>query len=263
MNRRKDSSAQQNQTRPATNGGGDLHALPAALAASALDEKLRKALETLGELIESNVTAAVMSLIDRNVAMAIDVIETHIEIEAQLVVVDSNCRRALVEANDETVARHIFAAICNRSEMAHIADEARDFAREVLFLTKKTAVGAQPDFARLFEWVERLMRDANRVAIHADQDLAKIMLQMEPTVENECRVIIEQILQMDNKVNHNADFALYLVMALQHLRSIARSAGKIAQAAVYLKEGRSLKTEYDLPYSSDELAALRRAATIE
>lgn len=263
MTRRKESTATANQAKPASAGGSS--AVNPAIRAHGLrlDDKLRKALETLGELIESNVTASVMSLIDRNVAMAIEVIESHIEIEAQLMVVDTLCRRAMVLARDEAASRQAFAAIAVRSDMARIADDARDFAREVLFLTKKTSIGNPTDFARVFEWVERLMRDANRVALEGDLSVAKSMLEVEPHVEDECRVLIEQVLRMDAHATNNTDFALYLIMALQHLRSIAQGAGKIAQTIIYLHEGRSLKPEYDLPYSLDELAALRRAATIE
>lgn len=262
MNRRKESSASANGAKLAA---GDSSAVAAAVRTRGLqlDDKLRKALETLGELIESNVTAAVMSLIDRNVAMAIEVIESHIEIEAQLMVVDTLCRRAMVVAKDEPASRQAFAAIAVRSEMARIADDSRDFAREVLFLTKKTSIGNGTDFARLFEWVERLMRDANRIAIDGDENLAKSMLEVEPLVEAECRSLIEQVLKMDAHATNNTDLALHLIMAMQHLRSISQCAGKIAQTVIYLHEGRSLKPEYDLPYSMDELAALRRAATIE
>jgi phosphate transport system protein len=228
-----------------------------------LDVKVRKALETLGELVESNVTAAVMSLIDRNVAMAIEVIESHIEIEAQLMVVDTLCRRSLVAAHDDTGARQAFAQICIRSEMARIADGARDFAREVLFLTKKTSIASAADFSRMFEWFERMMRDANRVAIELDLTMAKSLLEMAPAVEAECRAIVEAVLKLAAGESAEPDRELHLIMAVQHLRTMAHSSGNIAQAVVYLKEGRSLKPEYDLPYTMEELAILRRAATIE
>ena len=221
-----------------SNGAAATGVLPEAKV-----EELRKLIVMMGEMVEENVMTAVMSLIERDVQMARDVLAVEDEIDDIELVIDEVCYKLLLTATpNEKSARFIYSSIKINMELERIGDLCVAIAHEVVKLAGDSSrLPALLDIAECLESMEEMVRDAVQALVEQDVNMAYDILERKDAVIARVRTMLDYLGDLLIGEPQHIKRTRRLIRAMNALWRIIDQTTNIAEEVIYMVEGISVK----------------------
>lgn len=213
------------------------------------DEELRELKETLlkmGSLVEEAVNNAIKALVDRNDALASQIIRYDDAINMLEIEVDEMSLRLLAlrhpEAGDLRFVTSIMRA---NSDLERMGDLAVNIAEHVLNLIKEPPLKPLIDIPSMARLTQAMLRDSLDSFVNRDSKLARSVCERDTLVDNLNDQIFRELLTYmleDQKAVHRA---LELILVARNLERIADHSTNICEDVIYMVEGRTIKHHFE------------------
>jgi phosphate transport system protein len=210
-------------------------------------EKLRGELAAMSETVESQVNVAIMSLIERSIEMAQEVVTYGYQIDEMELSVDKRCIDVLKgEKQKASDFRFVIAALKINGHLSRISALCVDVARYLDLLITKSSVQADlSDFAEMLEYTCMMVRDSVISMLGRDVELAWRVCAHDDLVDEAYQSLEKQLLTMMQNDSGKAVRASWLLNCAQDLERIGDLATDIAQEVIYMLEGKMVRHHID------------------
>jgi phosphate transport system protein len=201
-------------------------------------DNLRRDLVGLASLAETAVNKAARALIERNGALAREVIAGDAQVDAEENQIDEECLKIL--ALHQPVAidlRKIAAAMRICTDLERIGDLAESMAERALHLLRLPPLPIPPRLRSMADLTSALVRRSLDGFVDLDTTLANRVLSLDDEVDRFNNEIIEELIETMKQDPTRVPAALSLFSATRQLEQIADHATNIAEEVVYLVEG--------------------------
>lgn len=202
-------------------------------------EKLRKDVETMGEMCEFAVASAVMALVDHDADLAFYILDYDREIDEMELAVDQDCIGLMREGRlSEEDLRFVASASRINSDLERVGDLAVDICEHVLFLVReKSVLPDLIDFNDMLDQVNGMMRESVESMLNGDTTLAWKIIDERVIVDEEGQVIFSEILDVMKRDSRAIERCCHVLSIMKSLHRVADQASNIAEEVIYRTDG--------------------------
>jgi phosphate transport system protein len=205
-------------------------------------ENLQRRVLSLAGAVEQTVEKAIVALFDRDVQLAVNLIESDTPIDLEENQIEEDCLKILALHQPVAVdLRRVATILKINSDLERMADLAVNIAERAAALARGPEVLVPPTFRQMTDLTNTMVRDSLDAFVNIDVDLAKRVCRMDDEVDRYNREIIEQATKFMKQSPNNVEAGLHLFSAARQLERIADHATNIAEDVVYMVEGKIIR----------------------
>lgn len=210
-------------------------------------DKLKGSLVAMGEMCEYAVSTAMMSLLDRDRELACYVIDYDKEIDEMELSIDRQCQTLLHSGKlDRIQSKFVVAALKINNDLERVGDQAGHICEHVLFLVQEKSILAQVvDFMPMIEQVCEMTRESINALLENDPTLAWKIIDERKIVQDEIRIIFQQLVDIMNQNSRNIERACHILFIAQCLQRVADQASNVAEEVIFMSEGKTVRHHLD------------------
>jgi phosphate transport system protein len=205
-------------------------------------QELREKILSLGGAVEQMIASAMKSLVDRDPALARQVIDSDSRADAGELAVDHLCLNLLAlrqpAASD---LRFITTALKIVTDLERIGDVAVNIAERSLELSEEPPLKAYVDIPRMADQAARMVHQALDAFVNRDLDLARAVLSADDPVDELNEKIFRELLNDMIQEPKDVSRALRITFIAKYLERIADHATNIAQMVIFMCEGQDVR----------------------
>jgi len=211
--------------------------------------RLKQNILALGAEVEEALQNAVISLTNRQTALAMRVIDGDYKIDEREVEVEEECLKILAlyqpVAND---LRLIVAILKINQDLERIADLAVNVAERSVYLAARERIEMPYDFSQMAEKVQNMLKGSLDAFINADTMLAREICNADDEVDHLNR---EMYVRVEEAIRSNPDrlnCLIHILSVSRYLERIADHATNISEDVIYLVEGEIIRHKIKIPH---------------
>jgi phosphate transport system protein len=205
-------------------------------------EGLKKAILTLGAIVEERVHIAVQAILDRDESLAAQVIDGDLEIDQMEVDLEEECLKILALHNPVAVdLRFIIAILKINNDLERIGDLAVNVSERARFVISRESVDIPFDFPTMSDKVKKMLKQSLDSLVNMDSTLATKVCEMDDEVDVINRDMYQQVKEGIRRMPEKMSLLIHLLSISRHLERIADLATNIAQDVIYMIEGRIVR----------------------
>ena len=203
---------------------------------------LKQTLLLMGALVEDQIRRAMQSLVDRDDALAQDVIDRDREVNAYDVEVDEKCVEPLA-LNQPTAGdlRFITTAMKIVTDLERIGDQAVNIAQRTVELNREPQLKPYIDLPRMSEQAQRMVKDSLDAFVMRDTELARRVCAADDSVDALKEQIFRELLTFMMEDPRTIPRAIRLIFISRSLERVADHATNIAEMVIYLVESKMVR----------------------
>jgi phosphate transport system protein len=205
-------------------------------------EALKQTLLAMGGLVEDQIRRVMKALLDRDDAMAREVIERDRQVNTYDVEVDEQCVSLLAlhqpAAGD---LRFITTAMKIVTDLERIGDQAVNIAQRVLELNVEPQLKPYIDLPRMAEKAQRMVKESLDAFVARDTVLARQVCGEDTEVDALKEQIFRELLTFMMEDPRTIPRAIRLILISRFIERVADHATNIAEMVIYLVEGRMVR----------------------
>jgi phosphate transport system protein len=213
-------------------------------------KKLREDILYMGGLVEDQIQKAVSSLVERDSALAVTIIERDHEVNRLDVEIDDVCIRLLAlhqpAARD---LRFITTALKITTDLERIGDMAVNICERALELNEEPQLKPYIDIPRMARTSERMIRESLDAFVREDTDLALKVCKDDQEVDDLNSQIFRETISFMIEDPHTIARAMKISSISKYLERIADHATNIAEMVVFMVKGKSIRHMKVIPQS--------------
>jgi len=201
-------------------------------------EELNQRLLQMGGLVEATIHRSVRSLVERNSALAEQVIRDEPEINDMEIQIDSLTTRLL--ARQQPVAkdlRFLTAAMKINTDLERMGDLAVNIAERALSLLAQPPVKPMIDIPRMAVLVESMLLNSLDAFVNADEAKARSVLMSDDEVDLLRDAVYGELVDYMQKDPTVVRSAVDLIFVARNLERIGDHATNIAEDVVFFVKG--------------------------
>lgn len=201
-------------------------------------DQLQRDILDMGTAVEEAVTRGVRAVLDRDAALAQDVIDGDEPIDQQENHVEEECLKILaLHQPVATDLRRIAMILLINTDLERMADLAVELAERAVHLARTPSLPIPENLPLMSDLVTGMVRQSLDAFVHMDVNLARRVVRLDDEVDrHNVEIIDELIASMKRNQEHIAP-GLSMFSVVRHLERIADHATNIAEDVVYLVEG--------------------------
>ncbi|MGA3085390.1 MAG: phosphate signaling complex protein PhoU [Thermodesulfobacteriota bacterium] len=201
----------------------------------------------MGSLVEEAIVRSIKSLVERNSALAHQVIENEARINSYDVNIDEECIR-LIALRQPTAGdlRFITTAMKITTDLERMGDYAVDICERVLELNEEPQLKPYIDIPRMAEIAEGMVHDALQAFLGKNTALAYEVVNRDDEVDQLTVQIFNELLLFMIKDSSTITRAIKISYISKYLERIADHATNLAEMVVYMIEGKMIRHIKDL-----------------
>jgi len=203
-----------------------------------LEEKLLR----MGGMVEEAIGKSVRALIDRDSALAREVVEGDAEIDRMELEIDEQCMELL--ARHQPMARDlrfIATAMKVTPDLERIADHAVNVSERAIELNEEPPLNAAVDIPWMATRAQEMVRGALDAFVHSDAEAARAVIAMDADMdrrmEQTFRVLLSHMLEAPRTISR----CLRMTFVAKYFERIADQATNVCELVVYMSEARVIK----------------------
>ncbi len=200
--------------------------------------KLKKAILTLGAMVEDRVRMASESLEAKDAQLAINVIKKDYEIDEMEVEIEEECLKVLTLHQPVAVdLRFLITVIKINNELESIGDQAVNIAQRVEIIAKQSRHDFVFAYTVMSEKAQDMLKMSLDSFVNLDIDLAFKVLMLDDEVDlikNEAYDKIKKAMSI-HQTSHG--YLINLLLVSRHLERLADHTTNIAEEVIHLIEG--------------------------
>ena len=205
-------------------------------------EALKQTLLAMGGLVEDQIRRVMKALLERDDAMAQEVIERDRQVNTYDVEVDEQCVSLLAlhqpAAGD---LRFITTAMKIVTDLERIGDQAVNIAQRVLELNREPQLKPYIDLPRMAENAQRMVKESLDAFVARDTALARQVCGEDAEVDAVKEQIFRELLTFMMEDPRTIPRAIRLILISRFIERVADHATNIAEMVVYLVEGKMIR----------------------
>ncbi len=204
--------------------------------------KLKERMLTMAGMAEQSVGKAIRALVDRDPALAEQVIGEDALINQLEVEIEQNCLDLLAryqpEARDLRFIAMIFKLV---NDLERVGDQAVNISERTLDLLKEPLLKPLIDIPKMAELAQRMLKDALDAFVRQDADLAREVCRRDAEVDHLNDEVYHELLIFMAKDPRTITRAMDLILIGRNLERVADHATNIAEDVYYLVKGTTIK----------------------
>ena len=205
-------------------------------------ETLKQTLLAMGGLVEDQIRHVMRALIERNDALAQEVIERDQQVNAYDVEVDETCVSLLAlhqpAAGD---LRFITTAMKIVTDLERMGDQAVNIAQRVLELNREPQLKPYIDLPRMAEKAQRMVKESLDAFVARDTELARRVCAEDAEVDALKEQIFRELLTFMMEDARTIPRAIRLILISRFLERLAGHATNIAEMVIYLLDAKMVR----------------------
>ena len=212
---------------------------------SIFDEELQKLKEKIlkmGSLVEDAIKNSVLALVDRDNALAINVIDSDRVVNTLDVEIDEESIRLIAlrqpKASD---LRFITTAMKITTDLERMGDLAVNIAERALELNDEPILKPYIDIPKMRSKAQRMTRDALDAFVRKDKQLATDVIIRDDEVDDLKHMVLQELAFFMVQDPTTVTRAMKISFVAQYLERIADHATNIAEMVIYLVEGKIIR----------------------
>jgi len=205
-------------------------------------EALKQTLLAMGGLVEDQIRRAMKALLERDDAIAQEVIDRDRQVNTYDVEVDEQCVE-LLALNQPAAGdlRFITTAMKIVTDLERIGDQAVNIAQRVLELNREPQLKPYIDLPRMAERAQRMVKESLDAFVAGDTALARQVCGEDAEVDALKEQIFRELLTFMMEDPRAIPRAIRLILISRFMERIADHATNIAEMVVYLVEGKMVR----------------------
>lgn len=209
--------------------------------------KLKNTLLAMASHAESAVARAMRALVERDDALAQQVIDDDSILDQFEVEIDDLAIHLLAKAPLATELRLITVAMKISQNLERVGDEAVSIAHRALDLSREPQLKPYVDLPRMAAKSLEMLRDALTAFVNHQPDKARAVVPLDQEVDDLNRQLYRELSSYMVEQPTNISRCLALMAVSKRLERIADHATNIAEEVVYLYEFRDIR--HTVPHS--------------
>ena len=205
-------------------------------------DALKQTLLAMGALVEDQIRRVMRALVERDEALARDVIERDHQVNAYDVEVDEKCVE-LLALHQPTAKdlRFITTAMKIVTDLERIGDQAVNIAQRALELNREAQLKPYIDLPRMAAKSQQMVKDALDAFVARDAGLARDVCARDSEVDALKEQVFRELLTFMMGDPKTIARALHLILVSRFLERVADHATNIAEMVVYMIEGKIVR----------------------
>ena len=203
---------------------------------------LKQTLLTMGGLVEDQIHRVMRALIERDDALAQEVIDRDRRVNTLDVEVDEKCVELLAlhqpAAGD---LRFITTAMKIVTDLERIGDQAVNIAQRAIELNREPQLKPYIDLPRMAERAARMVKESLDAFVNRDTALARQVCAEDEAVDALKEQVFRELLTFMMEDARTIPRAIRLILISRFLERVADHATNIAEMVVYLVEGKMVR----------------------
>jgi len=203
---------------------------------------LKQTLLTMGGLVEDQIHRVMRALIERDDALAQEVIARDRRVNTLDVEVDEKCVELLAlhqpAAGD---LRFITTAMKIVTDLERIGDQAVNIAQRAIELNREPQLKPYIDLPRMAEKAARMVKESLDAFVNRDTALARQVCAEDEAVDALKEQVFRELLTFMMEDARTIPRAIRLILISRFLERVADHATNIAEMVVYLVEGKMVR----------------------
>ena len=205
-------------------------------------EALKQTLLVMGGLVEDQIRRVMRALIERDDALAQEVIERDQQVNAYDVEVDETCVSLLAlhqpAAGD---LRFITTAMKIVTDLERIGDQAVNIAQRVLELNREPQLKPYIDLPRMAEKAQLMVKQSLDAFVARDTELARKVCAEDEEVDALKEQMFRELLTFMMEDARTIPRAIRLILISRFLERLADHATNIAEMVIYLVDAKMVR----------------------
>jgi phosphate transport system protein len=205
-------------------------------------EALKQTLLAMGGLVEDQIRRAMKALLERDDAVAQEVIDRDRQVNTYDVEVDEQCVE-LLALNQPAAGdlRFITTAMKIVTDLERIGDQAVNIAQRVLELNREPQLKPYIDLPRMAEKAQRMVKESLDAFVARDTALARQVCGKDAEVDALKEQIFRELLTYMMEDPRTIPRAIRVILISRFMERVADHATNIAEMVVYLVEGKMVR----------------------
>jgi phosphate transport system protein len=203
---------------------------------------LKQTLLAMGGLVEDQIRRAMRALLERDDAIAQEVIERDRKVNAYDVEVDEQCVNLLAlhqpAAGD---LRFITTAMKIVTDLERIGDQAVNIAQRVLELNREPQLKPYIDLPRMADRAQCMVKESLDAFVAGDTALARRVCAEDAEVDALKEQIFRELLTFMMEDPRTVSRAIRVILISRFMERVADHATNIAEMVIYLVEGKMVR----------------------
>lgn len=206
-------------------------------------ENVRGKVLEMGGLVEQQLSNSLKALIDGDINLAEDVIETEIKVNTYEVKIDMECTQILARRQPAAGDLRLVMAITKTiTDLERIGDEAEKIAKMAIELTEKQGPRAYyVGMNAMGNLVHKMVHEALDAFARMDSKSALIVAGKEPESDEQYGAILRQLITYMMEDPRNISSSIDAVWTARALERIGDHARNICEYVIYLVEGKDVR----------------------
>ena len=205
-------------------------------------EALKQRLLAMGGLVEDQIRRVMRALIERDDALAQEVIERDQQVNAYDVEVDETCVSLLAlhqpAAGD---LRFITTAMKIVTDLERMGDQAVNIAQRVLEINREPQLKPYIDLPRMAEKAQRMVKESLDAFVARDTELARKVCAEDAEVDALKDQIFRELLTFMMEDARTIPRAIRLILISRFIERVADHATNVAEMVIYLVDARMVR----------------------
>jgi phosphate transport system protein len=203
---------------------------------------LKQTLLAMGALVEDQIRRVMRALVERDEALARNVIEGDRQVNAYDVEIDEKCVELLAlyqpTAGD---LRFITTAMKIVTDLERIGDQAVNIAQRAVELNEEPQLKPYIDLPRMAERAQRMVKDALDAFVSRDTTLARDVCARDNEVDALKEQIFRELLTYMMADPKTIQRAIRLILISRFFERVADHATNIAEMVIYMVESKMVR----------------------
>jgi phosphate transport system protein len=205
-------------------------------------EGVKQTLLAMGGLVEDQIRRAMKALLERDDALAQEVIDRDRQVNTYDVEVDEQCVELLAlhqpAAGD---LRFITTAMKIVTDLERIGDQAVNIAQRVLELNREPQLKPYIDLPRMADRAQRMVKESLDAFVAGDTALARQVCGEDAEVDALKEQIFRELLTFMMEDPRTVSRAIRVILISRFMERVADHATNIAEMVIYLVEGKMVR----------------------
>jgi len=205
-------------------------------------EALKQTLLAMGGLVEDQIRRVMRALLERDDALAQEVIDRDQQVNAYDVEVDETCV-SLLALHQPTAGdlRFITTAMKIVTDLERIGDQAVNIAQRVLELNREPQLKPYIDLPRMAEKAQHMVKESLDAFVARDTELARKVCAEDADVDALKEQLFRELLTFMMEDPKTIPRAIRLILISRFMERVADHATNIAEMVIYLVEAKMVR----------------------
>jgi phosphate transport system protein len=205
-------------------------------------DELKDLLLRMGATVEDAISQSIRALLERDTAMAEEVIRRDDEIDRMEIEIDQKTVELIAKMQPTATDLRFVATIMKITpELERIADLAQDVCERVIELNREPPLKAYNFIPRLAQDAQVMVRQALDAFVRGDAELARAVIARDDSIDQQTEESFRELLTYMLEDPRNISRAIRLTFIGKYFERMADGATNICEMVVYLVEGKVIK----------------------